>query len=76
MDFDESSQFVRLLKSSSDPPTENGPLKIEIAEKVWNDASFYVPRKAQIISDWLVNRLIKDSKTLDTSVISFRGFVS
>jgi hypothetical protein len=62
----DASQFVRALKSSSDPPT--GKPKIEIARLAWENASFYVPRKAQVIADWLLTKLQKDSKSQNLCV--------
>ncbi|KIM48444.1 hypothetical protein M413DRAFT_440178 [Hebeloma cylindrosporum] len=57
----ESSQdFVRALRSASDPPTAGGPLKVEIAQLAWNNASFYVPSKAELIADWVLTKLLKE----------------
>jgi hypothetical protein len=57
----ESSQdLVRALRSASDPPTAGGPLKIEIAQSAWNNASFYVPSKAELIADWVLAKLLKE----------------
>jgi hypothetical protein len=53
-------EFVRALKSVSDPPIPEGPSKLEIAIQAWEDASFYVPRKAEVIVDWILSRLLKD----------------
>ena len=55
-----SHEFVRALKSASDPPVPDGPLKVEIASHAWKDASFYVPRKAEVIVDWILGKLLKD----------------
>lgn len=65
--MDSSQDLVRALKSSSDPPIQGGLYKVEIAEQAWEDASFYVPRKDQVISDWLLTTLLKD-KAKDPSV--------
>lgn len=55
-----SQEFVRALKSTLDPPVPEGPLKVEIATQAWEDASFYVPRKAEIIVDWILGKFLKD----------------
>jgi hypothetical protein len=55
-----SQDFVRSLKSASDPPSVGGPSKIEIAQRAWEDASFYVPSKAQVIVDWILAKFLKD----------------
>ncbi|KAF5312634.1 hypothetical protein D9619_003319 [Psilocybe cf. subviscida] len=55
-----SQDFVRALKAAVDPPVSGGPPKIDIALKAWNDSSFYVPSKAEIIADWLLTKLLKE----------------
>jgi hypothetical protein len=55
-----SQSFVRALKASSDPPQPEGPLKIEIARATWDNKSFYVPSKGEVIVDWLLTKLLKD----------------
>lgn len=55
-----SQDFVRSLKSTSDPPLVGGPSKIEIAQQAWEDASFYVPSKAEVIADWILSKFLKD----------------
>uniref|UniRef100_A0A8H7Y6I5 Nucleolar 27S pre-rRNA processing Urb2/Npa2 C-terminal domain-containing protein n=1 Tax=Psilocybe cubensis TaxID=181762 RepID=A0A8H7Y6I5_PSICU len=55
-----SQDFVRSLKASSDPPVTGGPFKIDIARQCWNNTSFYVPSKAEVISEWVFTKLIKD----------------
>lgn len=61
MDPTHSSQdFVRSLKLASDPPLAGGPYKIEIAQQAWEDASFYVPSKAEVIAEWILAKFLKD----------------
>jgi hypothetical protein len=55
-----SQEFVRALKASSDPPSTDAPLKIQIANNVWDQAAFYVPNKDQVITDWILTRFLKD----------------
>jgi hypothetical protein len=55
-----SQSFVRALKAPSDPPQPEGPHKIDIARITWDDASFYVPSKGEVIVDWLLTKLLKD----------------
>jgi hypothetical protein len=52
--------FVRALKAPSDPPQPGGPYKIETARSVWDDTSFYVPSKGEVIVEWILTRLLKD----------------
>jgi hypothetical protein len=71
----QSSQFfVRALKASSDPPQPEGPYKIEIARETWDNASFHVPNKGEVIVDWLLAKLLKDkAKQFVTSKLSLLG---
>ncbi|SJL05929.1 uncharacterized protein ARMOST_09265 [Armillaria ostoyae] len=61
--FHSSQGFVRALKNSSDPPSPEGPLKIEIARQAWDNKAFYVPRKEEVIADWVLTRLLKEKST-------------
>ncbi len=63
--FHSSQGFVRALKSSSDPPFPEGPLKIEIARQAWDNKAFYVPRKEEVIADWVLTRLLKEKSTCE-----------
>lgn len=55
-----SQSFIRALKAPSDPPLPEGPCKIEIAQDAWDNKSFYVPNKDEVIGDWLLTKLLKD----------------
>ncbi|KAL4077700.1 Urb2/Npa2 family-domain-containing protein [Scleroderma citrinum] len=52
--------LVRLLKSPSDPPSPDGPFKIDIARQVWSDTSFCLANKAEILGEWLIGSLGRD----------------
>ncbi|KAJ7597284.1 Urb2/Npa2 family-domain-containing protein [Mycena floridula] len=67
-----SQNFVRALKSVSDPPANHDRPKIDLATEAWNDASFYVPRKEQVISEWLLSKLLKDSKGNNPDILDSR----
>ncbi|KAK2462096.1 hypothetical protein APHAL10511_006559 [Amanita phalloides] len=61
MDHLQSSQdFVKALKSAVDPPFPDGPCKIDIARQVWDRVSFYVPSKGEVITEWILTKLLKD----------------
>ncbi|PFH50737.1 hypothetical protein AMATHDRAFT_144471 [Amanita thiersii Skay4041] len=62
MALQSSQDFVRALKSPSDPPTAGGPLKIEIAQSVWNNDFFYVPSKAEVVADWVLSKFLKEKE--------------
>ncbi|KAG6902814.1 hypothetical protein C0995_011301 [Termitomyces sp. Mi166 len=52
--------FIRALKAPSDPPVQGGQLKIEIARQVWDDLSFLVPNKAEVVVDWILGKFLKE----------------
>lgn len=55
-----AQEFIRALKGSADPPHVGGPLKIEIAKRTWDDASLYIPNKAEAIVEWLLSTMLKE----------------
>ncbi|KAG6832211.1 hypothetical protein H0H92_004176 [Tricholoma furcatifolium] len=55
-----SQGFIRALKASSDPPAHDGRLKIEIARQVWEDVSFHVPNKDEVVVDWILGKFLKE----------------
>ena len=55
--------LVRLLKSSTDPPSTPGPSKIEIARLAWSDPSFRAANKGEIIGEWILTLLGQAKKT-------------
>ncbi|KAI6137225.1 Urb2/Npa2 family-domain-containing protein [Pisolithus sp. B1] len=57
--------LVRILKASSDPPSADGPLKIDIANDAWLDASFGAVKKAEVLVEWLLGALGRDGKRDD-----------
>lgn len=59
-DAQTSQGFVRALKAVSDPPIVGGPFKIEIARRAWDDASFHVPCKSEVVADWVLTKFLKE----------------
>ncbi|KAH9947654.1 Urb2/Npa2 family-domain-containing protein [Amylocystis lapponica] len=55
-----AQEFVRALRAPTDPPHPNGPFKIEVARQTWENTTLYIPNKAEVITDWLLTRLLKD----------------
>ncbi|KAH0838583.1 hypothetical protein J3R83DRAFT_6904 [Lanmaoa asiatica] len=55
--------LVRLLKSSTDPPSTTGPSKIEIACLAWSDPSFRAANKGEVIGEWILTLLTQAKKT-------------
>ncbi|KAJ2928969.1 hypothetical protein H1R20_g8232, partial [Candolleomyces eurysporus] len=58
--FQSAQQFIKALKAQTDPPVGHGPLKIDLAEQAWNDTSFHLPNKAEIIADWILSKFFKE----------------
>ena len=56
-----SEQLVKALKAPEDP-TPSRLSKIELARAAWVDTSLFVPKKAELISDWLLESLAADTK--------------
>ncbi|BEI96791.1 hypothetical protein CcaverHIS631_0203800 [Cutaneotrichosporon cavernicola] len=48
------SALIKALKGAQDPPTSGGPSKISLATAAWQDTSLLVPRKADVIRDWVL----------------------
>ncbi|TFK76878.1 hypothetical protein BDN72DRAFT_890675 [Pluteus cervinus] len=62
-----SQDFVRALRTGSDPPVQGGPTKIELAKQTWDDATFYVPEKAKVIAEWILSTFAKEKSAESTS---------
>ena len=57
---DSAQSFVRALRAPNDPPRQGDPSKIDIASAAWRETSFHVPRKAEVVLEWCLTRLLKD----------------
>ncbi|KAJ7783538.1 Urb2/Npa2 family-domain-containing protein [Mycena maculata] len=55
-----SQAVYHALKAPTDPPRVGGPLKIEIASRAWDDKSLYMPNKGEVITEWVLVKLLKD----------------
>ncbi|KAJ2920391.1 hypothetical protein MD484_g47, partial [Candolleomyces efflorescens] len=65
-----AQQFIKALKAQADPPVRDGPLKIDLAEQAWQDASFHLPNKAEVIADWILSKFFKErGNVLATNVL-------
>ena len=47
--------LVRALKAPDDPPRPAWPTKIVIATEAWHCNDFYLPNKAEILRDWILD---------------------
>jgi hypothetical protein len=59
-----SREFIQVLKSATDP---EAPAKIEIARRAWDNRSFYLPSKAEVIVEWILSTLLRN-KSQDSYV--------
>lgn len=48
------SALIKALKAAQDPPVPGGPSKVDIATAAWADSALIVPRKADVIRDWIL----------------------
>ncbi|KAI6146719.1 Urb2/Npa2 family-domain-containing protein [Pisolithus tinctorius] len=55
--------LVRLLKAPTDPPSPDGPFKIDIANDVWSDTSFGAVKTAEVLVEWLLASLARDGRS-------------
>jgi hypothetical protein len=53
-----SQEFIRALKAPKDPPKPGGALKIDLARKAWELESLFIPSKAEVIVEWLLQSLL------------------
>ncbi|WVQ70668.1 hypothetical protein IAR50_000190 [Cryptococcus sp. DSM 104548] len=49
-----ASALIKSLRASNDPPVSPGPSKAQIAFEAWNAKAFDIPRKAEILRDWVL----------------------
>lgn len=61
-----SEDLIRTLKgsSSSSTATTSSPDSIEVARLAWEDEQIAVPRKADLIIDWLLGSLDREARTV------------
>ncbi|KAF4605428.1 hypothetical protein EYR40_004212 [Pleurotus pulmonarius] len=66
--------LIHALKASSDPPVPEGKPKIDIATQAWNDQSFYLPGKAELLGDFILTRFAKDkdNDSVSSSLLDIR----
>ncbi|OCF78752.1 hypothetical protein I204_00696 [Kwoniella mangroviensis CBS 8886] len=57
-----ASGLIKNLKAASDPPQSGFPLKIDIALEAWQQDSFHVPRKADVLRDWVIETWTRNHK--------------
>ena len=54
-----ASSVIKALKAPDDPPQPGWPAKIEIALRAWNTKDLYLPRKAEVLRDWVLEALTR-----------------
>ncbi|WVQ95452.1 hypothetical protein IAU59_002549 [Kwoniella sp. CBS 9459] len=50
-----ASTLIKALRGAADPPQQDWPSKAEIALAAWRDTSFHVPRKEDVLRDWVLD---------------------
>ena len=56
------SALIKALKTPSDPPQSHWPTKIEIALLASSKEDVYLPRKAEVLRDWVLETLLRPQK--------------
>ncbi|RXK41025.1 hypothetical protein M231_01656 [Tremella mesenterica] len=54
-----SAALIKSLKAPSDPPVPQTPYKIDLAREAWSNPDFHVPRKAELIRDWIIETWLR-----------------
>ncbi|WVO17439.1 hypothetical protein L204_105131 [Cryptococcus depauperatus] len=54
-----ASALIKALRASSDPPEDSWPSKIHIALEAYDTADFRVPRKSELLRDWVLESWTK-----------------
>ncbi|WRT70797.1 uncharacterized protein IL334_007796 [Kwoniella shivajii] len=60
--YTSASGLIKHLRAPNDPPQPDLPSKIDIALAAWNDFSFHVPRKADVLRDWVLESWTRNHK--------------
>jgi hypothetical protein len=47
--------LIKALKGNENPPLGYTERKIELAQKAWLNDAVYIPQKAQVLRDWIVD---------------------
>ncbi|WVW80534.1 hypothetical protein I302_102519 [Kwoniella bestiolae CBS 10118] len=63
-----ASGLIKALKGASDPPQPDAPPKIDIALTAWKQDSFHVPRKAEVLRDWVIESWSRTHKKSFASI--------
>ena len=50
-----ASTLIKALRGAADPPQPGWPSKAEIALAAWRDTTFHVPRKEDVLRDWVLD---------------------
>ncbi|OCF36013.1 hypothetical protein I316_02508 [Kwoniella heveanensis BCC8398] len=62
-----ASTLIKALRGAADPPQEGWPGKAEIALAAWRDTSFHVPRKEDVLRDWVLDSWTRGQGLLNTA---------
>ncbi|WVQ85973.1 hypothetical protein IAT38_008141 [Cryptococcus sp. DSM 104549] len=54
-----ASALIKSLRAASDPPEQGGPSKAQIGLEAWAAKDFHVPRKAEVLRDWVLESWTK-----------------
>ncbi|CAE6490687.1 unnamed protein product [Rhizoctonia solani] len=58
-----SQEFIRALKAPKDPPRPEGTRKIDLARQAWELETLFIPSKAEVIVEWVLQSLLTTEET-------------
>ena len=54
-----ASSLMKALKAPADPPQPTWSTKVDIALEAWRNEGVYLPRKAEVLRDWIIEALLR-----------------
>ncbi|CAE6472618.1 unnamed protein product [Rhizoctonia solani] len=61
-----SQEFIRALKAPKDPPRPGGIRKIDLARQAWELETLFIPSKAEVIVEWVLQSLLANGTAQGT----------
>ncbi|CAE6443957.1 unnamed protein product [Rhizoctonia solani] len=62
-----SQEFIRALKAAQDPPRPGGARKIDLARQAWELETLFIPSKAEVIVEWVLQSLLTNEGAQGTA---------
>ncbi|KAL5640697.1 hypothetical protein ACGC1H_001247 [Rhizoctonia solani] len=69
-----SQEFIRALKASNDPPYSGGARKIDLARQAWELQTLFIPSKAEVIVEWVLQSLLNEGAQGTSGVLDDKSW--